>query len=501
MTAKFRIRTTQTSSGATAVQVVSYEKRKVVVKKHIGSAHTKEEIAALKETATDWIGKHGGQPSLFSKQTHGSLVSLPRCRFLGIRYTFAYDILTRLLTHFGFTGLGRLLTDLVIIRIIEPASKLRSVELLERYFGIHHPPRAVYIALPTLSLLKEKAEACATKIAKEEFGFDFSFVFYDVTTLYFESFTQGELRKNGFSKDNKSNQPQIVIGLVVTREGFPVAYDVFAGNTFEGNTFLPVIRRFAKLHDVKTLTVVADAAMLSFTNMTALQQEGFHHIVGARLANCSPTVIAGIASRLEKTEGKSIRLSTDKGDLVCAFSSTREAKDLREIEKQIARAQALVQNPGSQRRAKFVKAGESSFALNDSLIEKAKLLAGIKGYYTNLGSEVSDAAIIAHYHDLWHVEHAFRISKNDLETRPIFHHKTEAIKAHILLCFVALTTAKYMELRTGLSIRAITDLLWSVVDARIIDTVSDKEFTLRSEMGEDIHSVVTKILEKTGLSY
>lgn len=501
MTAKFRIRTTQTSSGATAVQVVSYEQRKVVIKKHIGSARTKEEIVALKETAQGWIERNGGQPSLFSKQAHGSLVSLARCRFLGIRYVFAYEILTRILTHLGFTGLGRLLADLTIIHIIEPASKLRSVKLLERYFGIHHPPRAVYTALPKLAALKEQAEECATKIAKDEFGFDFSFVFYDVTTLYFESFTPDELRKNGFSKDNKSNQPQIVIGLVVTREGFPMAYDVFAGNTFEGNTFLPVIRRFAKQHKVKTLTIVADAAMLSFANMTALQQEGFRYIVGARLANCSPSVIADIARRLEKTEGESVRLSTDKGDLVCAFSLKREAKDLREIEKQIVRAQALVLRPGSQKRAKFLKAGESSFTLNDSLIGKAKLLAGIKGYYTNLEHEVTDATIIAHYHDLWHVEHAFRISKNDLETRPIFHHKTDAVKAHILLCFVALVAAKYMELRTGLSIRAIVDVLWSVTDARIIDTTSDKEFILRSELSEDIHSVVKKTLEKTGLSY
>lgn len=500
MVALFHVRTTRTSSSATAVQVVSYERRKLVVKKHIGSAHTDEELAALKDAASNWIEREDGQTSLFAKAAHRSLVALDRCRFLGVRYTFAYDTLKKILAHLGFTRMGStLLVDLTIVRIIEPASKLRSVELLERYFGIRYPLRAVYRALPKLVKMKGRVEACAVEIAKAEFGFDFSFVFYDVTTLYFESFTPDELRKNGFSKDNKSNQPQIVVGLMVTRNGFPVAYDLFAGNTFEGHTFLPVLRRFVKQHRVKKLTIVADAAMLSFTNMEALKKEGFHYIVGARLATCSSSVIADIVRVLEKTDGKTVRVSTNKGDLISAYSATRAAKDMREIEKQLVRANAIVLRPGTMRRAKFVQTDGGNATVNEALAQKAKLLAGIKGYYTNLPSEVEDATIIAHYHDLWHVEHAFRIAKNDLESRPIFHHQTEAIKAHVLLCFVALVVSKYMELRGGSSIRSIVDLLWGVVDARIVDSVTKQESVLRSEPSKDINSLLEKLFEKTSL--
>lgn len=492
----YRIRTTQTTSGATAVQVVTYEARKVSVKKHIGSAHTPEELTALKEAAVTWIAATNGQSSLFPETSAGCspLATLDRCHFVGVRYAFAYDVLRRILAHFQFTRFGSpILTDLALIRIVEPASKLRSVELLERYFGVRHPPRAVYRALPEFVLLKEKVEACATRIAQKELNFDFSFVFYDVTTLYFESFEPDQLRKNGFSKDNKAQQPQILIGLVVNREGFPIAYDVFPGNTFEGHTFLPVLRRLMKKHKVRTITVVADAAMLSFANMEALKREGFRYIVGARLANCSPRIILDMGERLDKEDGRTIRLSTLRGDLICAFSAKRAAKDLREIEKQVTRAQTLVAHPGKIRRTKFLKTEDGSVALNEELVRKARILAGIKGYYTNLPRSVDDAAIINHYSDLWHVEHAFRIAKNDLEARPIFHHKEDAIKGHILICFIALVASKYMELRSGRSIRTIVDHLWSVVDARIVDPVTKREGTLRSEISADIRALIDKL--------
>ena len=114
-------------------------------------------------------------------------------------------------------------------------------------------------------------------LLEKKYGFDFSLLFYDVTTLYFETFSEGELRKNGFSKDNKSQQPQVLVALMVPPEGFPVSYEVFSGNTFEGHTLIPVIKTFIKKHKEKNFTVFADAAMISAKNVEALQAEIFTH--------------------------------------------------------------------------------------------------------------------------------------------------------------------------------------------------------------------------------
>jgi len=150
---------------------------------------------------------------------------------------------------------------LVTIRIIEPASKLRSLELLETYFNIKHRRQSLYEILPTILKLKDKIEELTINFAVKEFNFDFAIVFYDVTTLYFETFKSDAFRKTGFSKDNKSQQPQIVVGLVVNKDGFPLAYEIFPGNTFEGHTLIPIINDLKKKHDIKNITVVADAAI------------------------------------------------------------------------------------------------------------------------------------------------------------------------------------------------------------------------------------------------
>ncbi len=163
-----------------------------------------------------------------------------------------------------------LLNDLVAIRIFEPASKLRSLELMQQFFGIQHSRKTYYKIAPNCIELKESVEEKVVAFAKENYAFKFDIVFHDVTTLYFETFEEDELRKNGFSKDNKSQQPQILIALVVSKEGFPIAYEVFSGNTFEGHTIIPVVKQFIKANDVKEFTVVADAAMISTENVEQL---------------------------------------------------------------------------------------------------------------------------------------------------------------------------------------------------------------------------------------
>jgi transposase len=437
---------------------------------------------------------------LFEKieNTKQTFALLDKCQYLGVRYSFIYEILTKLLAHFEFTTIGNsLLHDLVIMRIIEPASKLRSLELLNEYFGILHRRQTFYETLPKLLKLKGPVETLTVNFAQTKLAFDFSLVFYDVTTLYFESFSADELRKNGFSKDSKSQQPQIVVGLMVTDQGFPVAYEVFPGNRFEGHTILPVVKDFKDKHKIPTLTVVADAGMISMDNVKALQENGLQYIVGARLGNITLKALTGISSELGGQNNATLRTTTAYGDLICSFSEKRYAKDKREMEKQIKKAKELLEKPKEAKRTKFLKnSDKTKYEINEALIEKTKLLLGIKGYYTNLVS-VDNQTIISHYHNLWHVEQAFRVAKNDLESRPIFHFKEDAIRVHMLICFMALAVSKYMEIKTDKSLAQIIRSLKQVTDARIFNSLTAEEIVMRTEISEEAKN----ILEKLHLSY
>ena len=221
------------------------------------------------------------------------------------------------------------------------------MELLERYFTRRYSQRSVYRALPKLNRHKETLETLAMTYAKNVLGASMELVLYDVTTLYFESFKADELRIPGFSKDGKSQQPQIVLGLLVTNTGFPLGYEVFAGNTFEGKTILPVLRAFMARVDTKDLVVVADAAMLSEKVLNEIRQAGMSYIVGARLANSSPTLIHRISQELGQLDNAIVRVPSKHGDMVCAFSAKRFKKDQTTMQQQLTKAQALVARKSS----------------------------------------------------------------------------------------------------------------------------------------------------------
>lgn len=219
---------------------------------------------------------------LFQEAKFDNLLYLDKSDFLGVYYTFFYEVIFGLISQIGLDRIKKqLLLDLVTIRIMEPASKLRSIELLDDYFGVKHRRQSYYKSAPQWLDLKSKIETIVTDFAQRNYSFAFDLLFYDVTTLYFETFEEDELRKKGFSKDNKSQQPQILVALMVTKEGFPIAYEVFSGNTFEGHTIIPVVKEFVNKHNVTSFTVVADAAMISSANVEELLLNGINYIVGS----------------------------------------------------------------------------------------------------------------------------------------------------------------------------------------------------------------------------
>lgn len=495
----YSVRKVKTKSGSVAIQVVRYVGHRSVIAKHIGSAKDQTEEAVLRHSALVWIDEQTAQLSLFPAQKQKLLV-VDRGECIGVTHHFAFRFFMSCFDECGLSHLPRLLLDLGIMRLIEPASKLRSVELLQYYFGIKYSQR-IYRNIPKLSAYKADIEQCAYKVAQQKFNEPFYFVLYDVTTLYFESFKADEFKVQGFSKDNKSQQPQIVIGLLVTQSGFPLSYQVFAGNTFEGKTMLPVVETFISAHPQTRPIIVADAAMLDEERLAGLRERKLSYIVGARLANADIGMVKQIHAALNSEHGTIVRFPSRHGDMVCDFSLKRYKKELNELNKLVQKAEELVAKQSLKVKAQFVKkVTKEKIELNTALIEKRRLLLGIKGYCTDLSEQLlSKELVIERYHHLWQIERSFRISKFDLQTRPIYHQKQEAIKAHVLICFIALLVEKYLELTTRLSLREIRFLVWNITETHIQDRLTMQTFVFRSPTKEIINSQLANLITKWNL--
>jgi hypothetical protein len=200
-----KIRVVKTASQAKAVQVVRYQNNKRTVLQHIGSAHTTDELGELMKLAEEWIRDSMMQTSIFPDENPTKLLHLNYSTFIGIKYHFFYEQIRAIQNILKLNDLPSLLNDLVTIRIFEPASKLRSLELMKQYFGINHSRKTYYKIAPECINLKKRVEKKVVDFARLYYSFNYDILFYDVTTLYFETFEEDELRMNGFSKDNKSN--------------------------------------------------------------------------------------------------------------------------------------------------------------------------------------------------------------------------------------------------------------------------------------------------------
>lgn len=471
-----RIRKVMTGSRSTAIQVGQYQGKRFKLIKHFGSAKEPKKINELLSLASEYIKSHSSQLSL-NFNPHSEEVLYKRgIRVQKSRLTTAYDYLSVAYGKLGFNGLNNdLLKHFCLIRVLEPASKLKSLYLLQKYFGLEYKKTTVFRQLQQLIPLKESVISLAINYAKTNLGFDFSLVFYDVTTLYFETHESDDFRLNGFSKDNKINQPQILVGLMVNQTGFPVYYDLFPGNTFEGHTIIPIIIRIKAKYQIDRLTVVADAGMLSEDNLTSLQNHQIDYIVGARIRKLKLEETRRIAGELNQADGRIIRL----GELIYEYSGKRAKKDKSDNDKQLQKAAYLIAHPAKAlKRSSFLTTPQNKIlSLNTETIEKYRLLEGIKGYKTNV-TNMDDHLLINRYKDLWHVEQSFRIAKSDLQARPIYHRKKDSIQYHLLIVFMALCLTKVIENEKQASIQKVVEELKDIWTVTLKDEISGNTMDL-----------------------
>lgn len=464
-----RIRIVPTASGKYALQVVSKRHGVLTVHKHIGSYADASERSLLYEKAKSYIEKTTGQGNLLD------LLSSCRPSDVAIsenRQLFLYQILSTIYDKLGLSAYADpLVKDLVIARIFRPASKRETQEILSDLFNRHWSLVTIYRHLKRAidSGLKDAFQKALIGFAGKELHDSLRLIFYDVTTLYFESGVRAGIRDLGFSKDHRPQDTQIVVGLVVNRQGFPLYFDVFQGRIFEGHTLVSVVENIQKLLNNPELVVVADSAMLSQDNIDALAGNKVSFIVGARMANLPSNLIDEIANQLNHHDGKTVTVTYRSQRLICQYLQKRADKDKSDREKQLTKAQAIIDAPAEKmRRYRFVKMTGQVLSLNVDLIARAEKLDGIKGYLTN--TQLPEATIIERYHDLWRIERAFRLTKSDLEARPIFHHLDEAIKAHLVVVFGGLAICSYIEIKTGMTIHTVLKLAGKVLTHKVTNT-------------------------------
>ncbi len=450
------VRRKKNRSGTVSVQVI-VKTRGYQVVKTIGSSRDPDEVEQLIQKGKWWISKQGKhQLKLFSFQTKEeqtvegflSQFSNAQVRTVGPELIFG-----TLFDRLGFNTITDVLfRHLVIARLAFPASKLKTVDYLYRYQGIVIDVDSIYRFLDKVKSRYQKTVeqitfAYTKKILKDQVNV----VFYDLTTLYFEAEAEDDLRKVGFSKDGKFNQPQIMIGLLVGRDGYPIGYDIFEGNTFEGHTLIPIIKQFeAKFHLRKPI-VVADAGLLSKDNLTELTDGEYAYIVGARIKNESETTKQQILSFTLSDQENQIITKEDGNLLIVSYSDKRAEKDkhnrekgLKRLEKNIHVGKLTKQQINNRGYNKFLKlTGEVTVAIDYQKYKDEKKWDGLKGYITNTDLEAK--TVIENYIQLWQIEKAFRISKTDLRIRPIYHRLKGRIEAHICIAFVAYTIYKELE--------------------------------------------------------
>lgn len=459
------IRKVPTKSGATAVQIAYTAYGKVIRVDHIGSAHTPEELTLLESLARQQLPE-SKQQSLFSEHKAEPI------RLVHSASQLLYDTLSNLYDQIGFDAfIDEDFRRLCIARLVEPTSKLDSIRVLAD-LGINGGSEdRLYRCLKriiTNNYRDKLAKLCFAYAATQ--GSGITLVLYDVTTLYFEVQKEDDYRVPGMSKERRL-EPQIVVGLLVDQNGFPLELHSFEGNKAETKTIVPVVENFKKRHGLLGVTVVADAGMLSAQNLEDLTDAGYTYIVGSRL-NKIPYDIAEFQKTNQAFTDNQIitsKTTTPGQRIIYQYRAKRAALDLRNIDKQIEKAKKIVSGKTTAKKAKFLTATTKDKSLNQALIDKAKALAGIKGYVTNLPTtEANDRQVIAYYHQLWHVEQSFRMSKNDLRARPIFHHKKDAIEAHLTVVMAALAIGRVIEQKTGLSIKRFVKTLRPIRSGTVV---------------------------------
>ena len=460
------LRSKTNRSGTTTIVVVEKKDGKQVYVKSIGTSSDPKEIACLTEQGERYIEEERKKrfpeldfDSAVERAAEAELKATEEflSRIENVYHDAPKRILDRVFDAVGFHAVGDdIFRSLVIARLSFPSSKRATVEYLKSCFDEDYDLHRIYRYLDSLNdTRREEIQAVSVRHTMDVYKGKIGVLFYDVTTLYFDSDKPDKLRKPGYSKDGKHSNPQIVLGLLVSGDGCPLAYAVHEGSKYEGHTMLPVVTDFVEKYRLEDFVVVADSGMMSEANLSDLEAKGYKYIVGARMRNMPEEVREWILSQ-EKRQDTVRELVLDKDRhkrLLVGYSVERAALDARNREKGVAKLRKKYAT-GTVTKSKITQRGYNKFlkvtggdkitvAVDEDRVAADAKWDGLKGYISN--ATLTPSAIVDAYHQLYNVEQSFRISKSKLEIRPIFHFNGDRIKAHISICFVALKVYRELD--------------------------------------------------------
>ena len=426
----------------------------------VGSSSDPVEVERLCREGKEWIRSLGGQPGLFDmeeKEQQSQLELAELARVLGkidnILINGTELILDRVFKQIGFDAIDdEVFRQLTLARLCQPSSKSGTVDYLKSYYDEDVNLSKIYRYLDKLyNTQQDKIQEISVEHTRKILGGKIGLVFYDVTTLYFESDYGDGFRTQGFSKDGRHSQPQVVLGLLVSAGGYPLAYSLFNGSQYEGYTMIPVVEDFVSRFGLEDFVVVADSGLMNQKNIDLLESSGYKYIIGARIKNEDAGIKAWIMT-LSKRDGAFYeRLKSETCRLIVGYSDSRAKKDaynrekgVRRLKKAYGRGSLTKEHINKRGYNKFLEISDSvEVSINHQKIVEDRQWDGFKGYITNTNLSASD--VYEQYRELWVVERAYRVTKGTLEMRPMFHFTPKRIEAHVCICFVAYKVYKELE--------------------------------------------------------
>ncbi len=481
------------NSGSISIQVLKKVGRKNVLVKTIGSTKDPERLSVLRKLAKEFIDSQTNQLPLDLNiaDSRSDWFNLVRSSIQFVHLVGPELILGRLFNEIGFDQISdQLFRHLTISRIIYPSSKLKTIRYLMEYEMKSYSVDQVYRYMDKLEdRLKQKVEQISFDHTCTILNGEMNVVFYDVTTIYFEAEKEDDLRITGFSKEGKHKHPQILLGLLVSMDGYPLAYQIFEGNKYEGHTMLTVIEQFKLRFKIDRLVIIADSGLMNNKNIDELIGTGQEFIIGARIKSESKLIKDQIKELALKNKKTFVIKKSDEVRLVVAYSQSRAKKDafnrkrgLQRLEDSLAKGKLTKSNINNRGYNKYLKLkGSINISIDYEKYEQDARWDGLKGYITN--TSLNSKTLINSYNELWQIEKAFRISKTDLKIRPVYHRIERRIKAHICISFVAYKLYKELErqlklLNSKLSTQRTIELMKTIYGIKIKHPVTQKSDTI-----------------------
>ena len=484
------LRRKKNASGSISIQLVSKSWGRVKIIKSIGSSKDLDQIELLYQQGLEEIKLLQHQSQLpFHQLQEEQFVSQFISNIQSLSLVGPALLLGNIFEEIGFNKIeDELFRHLVITRLVYPVSKLKTVDYLAKYKGIQVSVYSIYRYLDKLQAHQiDQVKKISLQHTLQLFGNIMSIVFYDVTTLYFEAKAEDDFKRMGFSKDGKHQQPQIVLGLLVSKGGYPLDYDIFEGDKYEGDTMIPIIEAFILKHKIEELIVVADAGLLSQKNMDSLVSKNYQYILGARIKNESKDIIKQILALRLKDRESMLLLREDGSKLIISYKKSRAINDAKnrkrgfdKLEQKIKSGKLTKQQINNKGYNKYLKIeGEATISIDKEKYKADTKWDGLKGYRTN--TNLPKEEVIKQYHELWAVEKTFRISKHDLQIRPIYHQLKRRIEAHICIAFAACKIYKELERqlkekKTNYSPEKVIDILKTINKVVFTTPYSNKTY-------------------------